>query len=163
MAFVPGLYTYSFQYFNATIVGLGGIGIALADGSGAAEGGISFNFKQDKNHQTGGADGSVMNTQIQLNMGEATARFMQTSPINAQLDQMYQQQVVSGIGWGANVISGFDSSSGSTVKATGVAFKRQPGLVYAMNGAVLEWQFDIAQLYIVRGAGVLGTLGTAVP
>ena len=161
MANIPGLYAYSFKYFNASIIGLGG-NFALAEGAGAAEGGISFEFEMDSNQQTVGADGSVMNTLIQARNGVCTVRLLQTSPVCQQLDTMFNLQHDAGIGWGANVISGTDSASGDFVKASGVAFRRQPGLVKAMRGAELVYPFHVAQLYIQRGSGVLGTLGSAL-
>ena len=133
--------TYSFQNINGSIAGPGGF-VNLANGSAAAEEGITIEMSEDKNTMLIGADGAGQNT---LNAGDschATCRFLKTSPANAKLQLMYNLQKTSAALWGTNVITFTDSARGDFVSLTGVSFKKQPTIVYDKAGPMLEWAFD---------------------
>lgn len=144
--------TYSFLDVHASITGPGG-SFQLGSGAGAAEEGISFEMKEEKNTQTIGADGTGMNSLHAGNAGKVTVRLLKTSPVNAQLSQLYNQQRQSSALWGQNVFSLNDSARGDVVAATGCAFMKHPNLQYAKDGNVIEWEFEAITLDILLGSG----------
>lgn len=143
--------TYSFTDVQATLSGPGG-SIGLGNGSGAAEEGITTEMKEEKNLQSVGADGQIMNTLRASRAGRITVRLLKTSPVNALLSAMYNfQSSTSGL-WGNNVLVVSDTVRGDVVTATQVAFTRQPNLTYAKDGNMNEWIFEGAVTQIL-GAG----------
>lgn len=145
--------TYSFKDVAASIVGVGGA-VPLADGSGAAEEGITFAMEEDKNTMTIGADGSVMHSLHAGNAGKATIRLLKTSPFNALLDLMYNVQRQTSLTWGQNVITCADLARGDVITCTTVAFAKAPDVVYAKVGNTNEWEFHVGQLIRQLGTGV---------
>lgn len=132
---------YSFLNVNASIVGPGG-SFALGSGVGAAEEGITIEMVEDKGDTKVGADGTLMQSLRASKLGRITVRLLKTSPVNAQLSQMYNfQSGVSSL-WGNNVIVVSDTSRGDLSSVTQCAFTRQPNLVYAKDGNTNEWIFQ---------------------
>ena len=146
--------TYSFKDVTAALVGVGG-SINLGNGAATSEEGITIEAAEDKNVMTIGADGAGMHSLVANNAGTITVRLLKTSPVNAQLQTMYNVQTLSSIAHGKNVITVRDVARGDAIVCTGVAFKRAPSLTYAKEGGTVEWQFDA--ISIVR------TLGTGTP
>lgn len=137
--------TYSFLDVNATLVGVTGI-IDLGSGAGVAEEGITVEMTGDKNTMTIGADGSGMHNLAGDKSGTITVRLLKTSPTNAKLSAAYNAQTLSSTLHGQNVITITNPASGDTVVGRGAAFKRQPTLGYAKEGAVQEWSFDCIKI-----------------
>lgn len=133
--------TYSFLDVQATLSGPGG-SISLGAGAGAAEEGITVDMKEDKNDQKIGADGTVMNTLRASNAARITIRLLKTSPVNAQLSQLYNFQRASAGQWGQNVMVVSDVARGDIVTGGSIAFARQPSVTWAKDGNFNEWNFD---------------------
>lgn len=150
--------TYSFLDVQAAIIGPGG-SFNLGSGAGATDEGISVDLKDDKNIQTTGADGTVMNSLNASKVGTVTIRLLKTSPVNAQLSQMYNIQAQSSSAWGLNVISIKNPTSGDSITATFAAFKKHPSITYDKEGRHNEWVFD-AQMDLTLGGGLLTNLAT---
>jgi hypothetical protein len=123
--------------------------------AGVDDEGITFEMVEDKNTQTRGADGDVMNTLHAANAGTVTARFLKTSATNALLMAMYNEQKQSSSLWGANVISLVDSARGDFLTATKCAFKRAPRNTFGKEGAMMEWAFDGGIVESILGSGQL--------
>jgi hypothetical protein len=153
-----GVGTYSFTDVLANLVGPGG-SINLGSGAGATEEGISVEYKDDKNIQTTGADGSVMNSLNASKSGRVIVRILKTSPVNAQLSQMYNLQSQTSANWGTNVISIRNPISGDSITATYAAFKKHSPITYDRDGRHCEWEFD-AMLDVTLGGGLLTNLAT---
>ncbi len=132
---------YSFLNVNASIVGPGG-SFALGSGVGAAEEGITIEMVEDKGDTKVGADGQLMQSLRASKLGRITVRLLKTSPVNAQLSQMYNFQAGVSSLWGNNVIVVSDTSRGDLSSVTQCAFTRQPNLVYAKDGNTNEWVFQ---------------------
>jgi len=143
---------YSFLDFVCTITGPGG-SINLGQDAGIAEEGITFEAINDKSTMYVGADGSGMHSLSADKSGSIIVRLLKTSPVNAQLQKMYNYQTTSSRLHGRNTIVGRDSSRGDNVTAEGVAFKRQPTLTYAKDAEMLEWTFDAIRISPILGTG----------
>lgn len=143
--------TYSFLDVNAAIVGPGG-SFNLGSGAGASEEGISVNPSEEINTMTIGADGTPMHSLHANKSGQVSVRLLKTSPVNAQLSQMYAFQTVSGSSHGRNTISLANSQTGDVVTCQICAFKRVPDLTYAKDGGMNEWVFDAGIIDRTLGA-----------
>lgn len=132
--------TYSFLDVNAALIGPGGA-INLGAGSGSAEEGITIAPTEDVNTMTVGADGTPMHSLHANKSGVITVRLLKTSPVNAQLSQMYAFQTASGANHGRNTLSIANNSTGDVTTCQVVAFLRKPDLTYAKEGGSNEWTF----------------------
>lgn len=139
------LKTYSFLEVNAAIVGPGGA-ISLGAGAGNAEEAISVEPSAELNTMSIGADGSGMHTLHADKSGRVTVRLLKTSPVNGQLSAMLAFQRSSGATHGQNTITITDSNRGEVVTCRGVAFQKQPGLSYAKEAGVVEWEFSAIEI-----------------
>jgi Protein of unknown function (DUF3277) len=135
------LNTYAFQNINAAISGGGG-SFNLGYGAGNAEEGITVvGNVEEKGIGTVGADGSIMPTLRASKLGKWTIRILKTSPVNAQLQALYNQQSVNPAFWATNVLTLADSQRGDNMSLSGSWFSKQPDLVYAKDGNFNEWEF----------------------
>ncbi len=144
--------TYSFQDVTAALVGVGG-SINLASGAAAAEEGITIEAAEDKNVMTVGADGNGMHSLVANESSTVTVRLLKTSPVNAQLQLMYNLQTLSSLTHGKNVITVRDVVRGDAIVLTNVAFKKRPAINYAKEGGVMEWTFDAIKTTTILGVG----------
>lgn len=144
--------TYSFQNVVAAISGVGG-SINLAAGAGVAEEGITIESVEDKNVMTIGADGSGMHSLMANESSTVTIRLLKTSPVNKQLQEMYNQQTKSSANHGRNTITVRDAVRGDNITLTEVAFKKRPTVTYAKEGGLMEWAFDAVKTQSVLGSG----------
>ena len=133
--------TYSFLDVSAAIVGPGGA-FQLGNGAGAAEEGIDIEPMAEKETMTIGADGVPMHSLHADKSGTVTVRLLKTSPVNAQLNAMYNLQQLSAAVWGNNVITLTNSVTGESITCRSVAFKKKPKMAYAKDGGTNEWQFN---------------------
>lgn len=144
--------TYSFQDVVAAIVGVGG-SINMAAGAAVAEEGITIEAVADKNTMTIGADGSGMHSLAANEASTVTVRLLKTSPVNAQLQLMYNLQTKSSLTHGKNVITVRDVVRGDSITLTQVAFKKRPAINYAKDGGLNEWTFDAVKTTQILGVG----------
>jgi hypothetical protein len=144
---------YSFLDVQASITGPGGA-FPLGSGSGNAEEGITTGFAGEKNTMTKGADGSGMHSLHASNAGKVTLRYLKTSPVNAQLSALYNFQKATSGTWGQNIIVVSNTQRGDIVSARECAFTKHPDLTYAVEGGMIEWEFDVIQLDELIGTGV---------
>ena len=161
--------TYSFQDVNGAITGAGGA-INLGNGAGNAEEGILIEQLEDKNIMTIGADGQGMHSLVAGNAATVTVTLLKTSPVNAQLMQMYNYQKTSSVLWGKNtiVISDFGRGDLRAVLAALDALHAVGALLHHAAGAdgdvglggleVQRHVLDVADL-VPSGRGV----GAGVP
>lgn len=144
--------TYSFQDVVAAISGVGG-SINLAAGAGVAEEGITIESMEDKSVMTIGADGAGMHSLVANEASSVTIRLLKTSPVNKQLQEMYNQQTKSSANHGKNTITVRDAVRGDNITLTEVAFKKRPTVTYAKKGGLMEWTFDAIKTTAVLGSG----------
>ena len=144
--------TYSFQDVVAAIAGVGG-SINLAAGAGVAEEGITIESMEDKSVMTIGADGAGMHSLVANEASTVTIRLLKTSPVNKQLQEMYNQQTKSSANHGKNTITVRDAVRGDNITLTEVAFKKRPTVTYAKEGGMMEWTFDAVKTTAVLGSG----------
>lgn len=133
--------TYSFLEVAATLAGPGGV-IALGDGAGAAEEGITIEPAGDINTMQIGADGSGQHSLHADKSATITVRLLKTSPTNALLSAMLEFQRASAANHGQNTLVITDTARGDVISARQVAFKKRPSLTYAKEAGVNEWTFD---------------------
>lgn len=144
--------TYSFQDVVAAISGVGG-SINLAAGAGVAEEGITIESMEDKSVMTIGADGAGMHSLVANEASSVTIRLLKTSPVNKQLQEMYNQQTKSSANHGKNTITVRDAVRGDNITLTEVAFKKRPTVTYAKEGGLMEWTFGAIKTTAVLGSG----------
>lgn len=142
--------SYSFLDVVATIAGPTG-SANLARDAGAADEGISFEPVGDKNTMTVGAGGAVQHSLHADKSARCVVRLLKTSPVNAQLQQMYDIQTSSASLHGQNTIVCQQKASGDITTCTQVAFKKQAGNAYQKEAGVVEWEFDVGHLDKVLG------------
>jgi len=143
--------TYSFLDTVCSIVGTGG---AFSITSGATEEGITFTPRAEKNTLIIGADGAGMHSLHADKSATISVKLLKNSPTNALLSAMYNIQQTSSKFWGKNVIT-LSSSIGDVITCTGVAFTRQPSVVYAMQGGMNEWQFECIEMFEILAASII--------
>lgn len=144
--------TYSFLDVTAAIDGPGG-SINLGAGAGVAEEGITIEGVNDKNTMLIGADGAGMHSLMADESSTVTIRLLKTSPVNAQLSQMYNTQTVSSATHGRNTITVRDIARGDSITLQQVAFKKRPTIEYAKEAGMMEWAFDAISTVAVLGVG----------
>jgi hypothetical protein len=144
--------TYSFLNIVAAINGPGG-SINLGMGAALAEEGISVEATGDKSAMTIGTGGEGMHSLFADNSGTITVRMLKTSPVNAQLQNMYNFQTQSSATHGRNTITIRDAARGDSITATEVAFKKRAPLSYAKEGGMNEWIFDAIKITQILGVG----------
>ena len=143
---------YSFLDVQASIDGPGG-NFQLGSGSGAAEEGISIEPTGDKNVMTVGADANVMHSLLGDTSGTVTVRLLRTSPVNAQLQNVYNYQTSSSRYHGQNTIVVRNSVTGDVTTCSEAAFAKQPANNYAKEGGSIEWVFHAGKVDKRLGTG----------
>jgi hypothetical protein len=143
--------TYSFQDFNVNFSGPPAYSFELGYGAQVADEGITIERTGDKNTQTAGADGEVMNSLHAANMGICHVRLLKTSSTNALLQGAYNAQKLQANLWGQNVIRLSNTRTGEVQTMTGVAFAKEPTTNYRTVGDILEWTFHCADVDTVLG------------
>lgn len=141
---------YSFSQVTATLTGAAGV-INLGFGSANSKEGITVTQTQPRNAMTVGADGSVMHSLRCDKSGTVTIRLLETSPVNAALQTMYDAQSLVPSAWGSNVLVIVNKGNNETTTCRNVAFQNQPTVTYAEDGSFKEWVFDCGQIDRVTG------------
>lgn len=142
--------TYSFLDVQASIVGPGG-SFQIGSGAGAAEEGITIADAEDRNTMMVGADGQGMHSLHAGKSGNISIRLLKTSPVNAQLEALFNMQSQSSATWGQNVITVSDSARGDFIVCRQAAFVKRPDIVYAKDGNTNEWTFAAIKIDRVLG------------
>jgi hypothetical protein len=156
--------TYSFVDIVATIKGPSGtINVAssgsanLGNEAGVAEEGISIEPQEDKDTMVWGADGALMHSLHAAVPFRVTVRLLKTSPMNAKLSIMFNNQMLTSRDWGGNTITVKNNISLDSFTGTDMAFMRFPTVSYAKEGPMNEWAFGgrgvwVLGDYLVQGA-----------
>jgi Protein of unknown function (DUF3277) len=133
--------TYSFENFVASIQNAGG-SFSLGSDAGSAKEGMTYRFTEEKTTTTTGAGGDIMHALKASKTGEFVFRFLKTSPVNAQLSQLYNlQEGLSGL-WGSNTITWQDIVRGDQGIGIVMAFIKFPDGGFSDEGPpVQEWGF----------------------
>jgi hypothetical protein len=148
---------YSFLDVIATITGPGGT-FPIGSGSANAEEGISIEFIEDKDRMLIGADGSAMHSLNASKAGKVLVRLLKTSPVNEQLEQMYNFQTASSLTHGHNTIVVTNSITGDIYTCAGCAFTKFPRNDYAKEAGMLEWDFNVSEIDVVLGTSVFSVM-----
>ena len=132
--------SYSFLNVQAAIAGPGGA-FPIGSSAGVAEEGITIDNVEEKDLATVGAGGELMHSLRASDVAKLTLRLLKTSPVNAQLSNLYNFQKSSSLYWGQNVISVNDTIRGDVEALTICAFLKPPANTYSKDGAMMEWEF----------------------
>ena len=133
--------TYSFLDVHVAISGPGGA-FALGSGSGNSEEGVVIRMAEEKNLMTIGADGTPMNSLRAGNSGTIEVNLLKTSPVNAQLSDLYNFQKSSSANWGQNVITFTNITTGDAATGQACSFKKLPDSTNTKDGGHNTWLFD---------------------
>lgn len=144
--------TYAFADIQASIVGPGG-SFSIGSGAGAAEEGISVAMVDDRSSMVIGADGTGQHNLHAGKGGTVTVRLLKTSPVNRQLQQMYDYQTSSAAFHGKNTITIRDVARGDVITASEAAFKKMPDNSYGKDGGVMEWVWEAIRVDQILGDG----------
>lgn len=142
---------YSFQDVSASFDGPTGQ-VDLGYGSMNADEGITIEASSDKNKMDIGGDGNGQHNLSADKSGVVTCRFLKTSPVNQQLQLMYDAQILTATLWGQNVIVVQQSAAGDLHTCRQVAFKKKPRIVYSKNAELMEWTFDAIKIDSILGS-----------
>jgi hypothetical protein len=130
---------YSFLDITASISGSGG---SFSLKGGNAPEGITVVADNDTTETVTGADGAIMHSLMeQGKTATVTVTLLKTSPVNAQLQQLYNSQSQSSATWGDNVISISDIVRGDDITVSDAAFIRQADANYAASAGTMAWTF----------------------
>jgi len=143
--------TFSFLDVVATLAGPGG-SIQLGAGAGAAKEGISIEPIEDKDFMLTGADGEIMHGLRGSQAARITVRLLKTSPVNAQLQNLFNAQRTASSLWGQNVLQIRDVVRGDLVNGSQIAFARQPSITWAEDPSMNEWSF-MGRADVILGSG----------
>jgi len=146
---------YSLVDVNAAIEGPGG-NFSLSDGAIANEG-ITVAMAEDKITYTPGAGGGGMHSVHAAKHGRVTVRYLQNSPKNRQLMDLYLVQNENGGAGGAgqNMIDISNVVSGDVISCQYGSILKIPDITYAMEGGVREWVIIFTAIDIKLGDGQL--------
>lgn len=142
--------TYSFLDVQATITGPGGI-IPLGNGSGAAEEGITVEPSEDTDTMLIGADGKVVHSLHASKAGRVIIRLLKTSPVNGQLQTLYNFQRLSSANHGRNILAITDIARGDVYLCQDAAFARMPNNAYSKEAGIIEWHFNASKIDPILG------------
>lgn len=144
--------TYSFENCEAAISGPAA-SFPFGNGAGAAEEGITYAFDEDKTTTTTGADGEIMHALKAGQTGEIVIRLLKTSPVNAQLSQLYDTERGTAGLWGQDTITIQDVVRGDLITGVRMAFVKFPDGGFTKEGpAMQEWRFR-GILHVQLGTG----------
>lgn len=149
--------TYSFLSVQATLSGPGGR-VSLGYGAATAEEGIDVDMIEDKNTMTPGSDGQIMHSLHAFDGARMTVRLLKTSPVNAQLNLLYNLQKANAALWGNNVLVISDTARGDVLTGSQIAFVRQSPIKYGKDGGMNEWNF-MGVVQEILGIGTPAILG----
>lgn len=157
----PAAGVYSFLDVVATLVYPGGsttfTATASVGGLGFSEEGIRITRVADKNAMVVGADGSVMHSLRATRAAKITISLWKTSPGNALLSQIYNQQSVASSLWGQNQLTINNTATGDNITAIYGAFTKQPDNLNRAEGGVMDWEFDFGYVDEILGNGFQST------
>ena len=143
--------TYSLKDLVGTIAGPGGAVPLAGDEAGLADEGVTIVPTGDKNVMTPGGDGAVMHSLRADRSGTVTVNTLKTSPLNAQLQVMYNYQTSSAKYHGKNVINFTHTVSGDVIVCEEAAFAKQPDINYATEGGLVAWTFHAGKIHSLLG------------
>lgn len=141
---------YSFLDVDAKLVGAGAI-LDLGAGSKNAQEGITITRLEDDDNMLIGADGEGMHSLRANKSGQVTINLLQDSPVNQQLQNLYNAQKMSSSAWGQNIITITQKASGDVTVCRSCAFSRVPDLSYQQDGGVVAWVFNAIKIDTIRG------------
>ena len=144
---------YSFLDVQATINGPGG-SFSVGAGAGNAEEGISVEFTEEKDNMKIGADGTAMHSLNASKAGKIFIRLLKTSPVNAQLEQLYNFQTGSALNHAQNTIVITNPVTGDDYQCIGAAFSKFPRNDYPKDAGFLEWDFNVSAIDVRLGSGI---------
>lgn len=142
---------YSLKDVEASIEGPGG-SFQIGAGVGLAEEGITLEPTGDLNIMTEGGDGEIMHSLRASTAGTMTVTLLRTSPTNARLSTMMEHQASSSRYHGQNTIVVRNPVTGDVSTGTQMAFKKRPGMPFAVEGGKLAWIFE-GKLEMKIGSG----------
>lgn len=147
--------TYTFENVQASIAGPGGT-FSIGSGAGVHDEGITTERVEEKDLLVVGADGFPMHVLRANKAARVTVRLLKTSPVNAQLSQLYNfQQTGGGANWGQNTLVISDTQRGDVCSGSFVAFAREPNLTWSKDGAPMnEWIFLAGIWDNILGTGI---------
>lgn len=138
--------TYSFTDVVATLSGPGSTPIILGVGSGASEEGISIEPVEETDTMHIGADGKVAHSLHASRAAKVRVRLLKTSPVNNQLQTLYNFQRSSSAFWGQNLLMISNFAAGDAYTCQGVAFARLPPNNWGKEAGTIEWEFNVSQV-----------------
>lgn len=143
--------TYSFLDVLVTI-GTPNGQIPLS-GTGIAKEGVTVSYADDKSTVITGADGAWMTSLRAAKNGTVTIRLLKTSPSNYTLSDLYNYETMSSANTGNDMVTISNPVRGDTITCRGVSFRKRPDVIYAEDGAIMEWTFNAGAIDEVLGKG----------
>lgn len=144
---------YGFVDIQCAIKGPGG-SFSISEG-GIADEGITVAMTDDKTSMVTGADGYGMHSLHESKSGRVTIRLLKNSPINRQLNDMYDYQQLSSAYTGKNTLTVSNPAWGDDHICQYGAFVKRPDIGYGKDGATQEWAMNFIYIDTKLGDGSL--------
>jgi hypothetical protein len=151
MATLPLSGTYSFLDVQCGLVSPQA-SFTLSE-NGIAEEGITIAMAGPKQTRTMGADGTGMLSLHASNAANVTIRLLKVSPINAMLNALYREQMVSSASWGGIQITVGNPVLGDNIVCQLGGFTKQADVPYATDGGIMTWEFEFISVSEMLGNG----------
>ena len=145
--------TYSFLDVVAAWTDLAGGGSFTLEGSGLSAEGITVVGAEDKSTMVIGCGGDGMHSLKATKAARVTLRLLKTGRGNALLGSLYNYQSASSALWGQNQLTVTNPVTGDKVTCTDGAFVKEADVAYAVEGGIMEWQFNFVACDKVLGNG----------
>jgi hypothetical protein len=144
---VYSLADYKFTYITS-------YGVVIPIQGNIDDGGLTFDFIEDKSNMTISADGIGWVHSLHAGKGAtATLGLLKTSLINSLLMVQYNIQQETSALFGNDQIAVANVNTRDVFYAEGVAFKKVPQQKQGKDPGVNEWTFNIGKLSLQLGLG----------
>jgi hypothetical protein len=146
--------TYSFLDTQCTLYdAVTGQFINIGAGAAVSEEGIEVEQTEDVNNMKAGLDFTGVHSLHGNKNAHIMVRLLKTSPINALLQNLLQQNRTSGGKWGQMTIRASNAPLGDNITAQQTAFAKVPKITYAKDAGMNEWRFDSIVCDVLLGGG----------
>jgi len=115
--------------------------------------GVRIAMIGDKDTMVIGANGDTMHSLAASQAGRIELSILKTAPVNALLNALYRAQDLSAATWGNIQININNPVTGDVIVGVYGAFVKLPDLVYATQGNIMVWAFNMGYIDETLGNG----------
>jgi hypothetical protein len=146
-------YAYSLSDISASFKGNGG-SFPIGGESSLADEGVKITQVNPANVMKSGTGKSFVHSRVVSSSATVTFEFLKNSAVHSQFATVYNLQLLTGLGWGENIITLDSKSSGDSWTFVGVAFQKRPDVSYTKEAENIIWTFDVGSCEGLLGSGL---------